>query len=230
MMKINNNNNHIYLNKSPNFKGIEYAKAILKRNPNYGEITLYQLEKKDIPFLQDMLRNIRLEKLAPEITDKTQLGEWKHLIKEAVGGLKRDEDVYLSTYQNRPCGIMSQLEKLDNELSFVSYVATWPYKVGENVKCAGKVLFKNIFEQAKNQKRGVSLVMSSKAPKGKRDNRPFYEKLKFQYLNDKEEDLKIVKNKDVPIVIKNEFDTAFSFYKTNSTKSENLKKVLDINY
>lgn len=219
-----------YPSKKETFKGIPCAKAGIKSLPDYGEIVLYRLEKKDIPFLTQMLRNIRLEKLAPDVKNSTELGEWKHLIKKAVEGVKNEEDVYLSTYKNRPCGIMSQTEHFDDELLYVSYTASWPYKTGESVKCAGKVLFKNIFEQAKNLKKGVCLVLSKKAPKGKRENKEFYKKLKFQFLNDSRRDLKIVDNKDVPKVLKSELDSALSFQKLPEDKSVNLSKVLDINY
>lgn len=227
-MKINCTNNGQPYHYS--FKGIPYAKAALETLPEYGDIVVYRLDKTDLPFLKKMLKNIKLEKLAPEVKDPQQRNEWKHIIKEAAEGINRDEDVYLSTYKSKPCGIISAIPYYNEEVSYLSYVATWPLKAGENVKCAGKVLFKNIFEQAKKDKKAIGLVMDSKCPKGKRNNKTFYSKLKFHDLNNPGVYLKIAKAKDIPKVIEKEFDSVFSYELINSAKNENLGKILDINY
>ena len=227
-MKISPQNN-LY-GSSCNFKGIPYARAALKTLPEYGDIVIYQLEKTDMPFLKKMIKNINLEKLAPDVKNREQRNEWKHIIKEAAAGLDRDETVFLGTYKNKPCGIVSGIPYYNEEVSYLSYFATWPYKAGENVKCAGKMLLKNVFEQAKRDKKAIGLVMDSKAPKGRRNNKTFYHKLKFHDLNNPKVYLKIVTAKDIPNVIEKEFDSVFSYELLNSTQDKDLGRILDINF
>ena len=229
-MNIQTPQNSVNKVKPPCFKGIERARAIVKSMPDYGEIVLYELDKKDIPFLMDMLKNIRLEKLAPKKGNLSQKNEWKYLIKKAAGGLKRAENVYLTAYKNKPCGIMSFMPFFDNELCYVSYTATWPYKTGENVKCAGQVLFRHVFEYAKSVKKGVCLVLDDKAPDGKKSNKVFYRKLGFEKVDQPKPELKILPNKQTKGVIKDILDTVIDYRPSGDGKELRLEKVLDINY
>ena len=72
--------------------------------------------------------------------------------------------------------------------------------------------------------------MDSKAPKGRRNNKTFYHKLKFHDLNNPKVYLKIVTAKDIPNVIEKEFDSVFSYELLNSTQDKDLGRILDINF
>lgn len=229
-MNIQTPQNPVNNVKPPCFKGIERARAAVKALPDYGEIVLYELDKKDIPFLMDMLKNIRLDKLAPEVKNYTEQSEWKYLIKKAAGGVSRAEQVFLTTYKNRPCGIMSFMPFFDNEMTYVSYVVTWPIKTGESVKCAGKTLFKHILEYAKSVQKGVCLVLDKKAPKGKKNNAEFYRKLRFHDIDTPDRELKFITNKETKNVLSDVIDPVIDYRPVADNKVLKLDKILDINY
>lgn len=234
-MKIQNSiNNNYQPQKNSSFKGMPFAKTVLKCAQEGDKVLIYRLEQQDVPFLLKMLKKLKLDKLAPDVKDVDQLDEWKELIKSAIERVGLDDNVFLAVKDKRPCGILSQMIRREGKSyesnSYITFLATWPDKINHNVKCAGKSLMRNLLEIANERNQNVTLIPSKNAPKAKRSCEAFYEKLGFQDIPNSKSNKKVIYKDNVYKTIFEELDPLMEYERLNNSKSENLEKTLDINY
>ena len=79
------------INNATAFKGLPVAKIRLKNLPACDEITIIQLSKEDLPFLNKMFEKINLEKMYPNLPEKKDFNKWKD-IPGIVAGLAGTHD------------------------------------------------------------------------------------------------------------------------------------------
>lgn len=223
-------------NYKPQFKGIPYAYVKMKNIKNNSGILIYELEKSDIPFLDKLTKNLKLHKLAPEVTDKAQLETWKELILKAITTLGfKNTKVFLAvnTSNNKPCGILSELTYYDSSIQEltknINYFATWPDSPNHNVKGSGKSLIRTILDRAEKEGMGTTLKTCPTAPKGKRACEEFYEDLGFIHTSSENNKLQISKENITQIIIEKLFPI-LDFEKITDGKSIDLSSTLNINY
>lgn len=138
MLPINNN--------SPSFKAIPVSKVFLRSEKASSPVIVYELSKKDYPFLKKMVNKIRLDKLVENNPKRADLKTWKKLILTAYEDLKYDK-VLLAVKDKTPCGILSYI-KLPGEGMYLSSIASIPIKKDKYAKVAGKSLIRELFERA----------------------------------------------------------------------------------
>lgn len=138
-MQITNNKNQI------NFAGIHILNTrCLSRDNKITRLKVFELTREDMPFLQQMYRNIELEKYVTNIPP-AKMEVWYTMLKETINlsGANANKS-YLLAKGKRPCGIIT-FEPNSNKYE-ITRVCTWPVKKREKVPLAGKTLFKIAFE------------------------------------------------------------------------------------
>lgn len=136
-----------------NFTGVHILNTkCLSRDNKITRLKVYELNKEDMPFLQQMYRNIELEKYVTNIPH-SQMEVWYTMLKEAINlSCVNANKSYLLAQGKKPCGIMTfEPNKSKYE---ITRVCTWPLKKGEKVPLAGKTLFKTAFEDFLNSNAG----------------------------------------------------------------------------
>ncbi len=167
-MKVSNSQYTKKYIKFTAFKGIPVGKVLLKGTQISDEITLYSINKKDVPFLLKMFKKINLEKLYPHINDKTGFDDWKTIIFQAIEDINLDYKGLLAVRRNKPCGIMSYNVTEMKDGSCVEHFASWPIKKEEGTKGSGRALIRSYFEQiAGLNKKHAFLVHSRITPRYK---------------------------------------------------------------
>lgn len=140
MLQVNNN--------SPSFKARPLSKVLLRSNSGSSPIVIYELGKKDEPFLRKMINKIRLDELCVENKKRQDLIRWKELLFRCYEDL-RYNTVLLAVKDKKPCAIMSFME-LFGRIN-LSNIAAIPVKKDTYAKCAGKSLLRELFEQAQSK-------------------------------------------------------------------------------
>ena len=167
-MKISNRQYTKPYTQNASFAGTPIGKVRLKGTQIQDEITLYRLNKKDIPFLLKMFKKIDLEKLYPHIKDKTGFDDWKAIIYQAIEDINLNYSGLLAVRRNKPCGIMSYNVTELKDGSCVEHFASWPIKKDEGTKGCGRALIRSYFEQiASLNKKRAFLVHSQITPRNK---------------------------------------------------------------
>ncbi len=136
-----------------NFTGVHILNTkCLSRDNKITRLKVYELNREDMPFLQQMYRNIELEKYVTNIPH-SQMEVWYTMLKEAINlSCANANKSYLLAKGKKPCGIMTfEPNKSKYE---ITRVCTWPLKKDEKVPLAGKTLFKTAFEDFLNSNAG----------------------------------------------------------------------------
>ena len=84
MLPVNNN--------SPSFKARPLSKVLLRSNSGSSPIVIYELGKKDEPFLRKMINKIRLDELCVENKKRQDLIRWKELLFRCYEDLRYNTD------------------------------------------------------------------------------------------------------------------------------------------
>lgn len=207
---IGNNLRTINLNET--FKGLQVSTYnVIEKHPNnekvLKELTIYEMEPKDIPFLNDLEKKIKLLRKNARRKDKKNL--YKIVIssiEEAKSTLKLRKDfkindpsvIYLASIEKQPCGIlMGNMPKIntdDCQLTFsnrnkpneteLDWIATWQPKKGQYLKCTGTALVSEFFNFCKNLKNIDSIFVRSEVPH-KSKAFDFYHNLGFNHTGEK---------------------------------------------
>lgn len=230
-MQINKQYTSPYSKYNTTFKGIPHAKVIMKNIKDATDIMIYEVEKSDQDFMEDYVKKIDLEKLAPDVEEKIPQIIWKALIKSAIDLIGIDNTkVYLALANKKPCGVISErteFEPLINEQTkHIGFLATWPTKIGHNVKCAGKSLVQTILNQAQNENLPVTVNPCSSAPKGKRSCVNFYQNVGFQFFDKKNSIEMLISKEDISKTISDTFVPILDYEKISDAKSIDLQKVI----
>ena len=93
MLQVNNN--------SPSFKARPLSKVLLRSNSGSSPIVIYELGKKDEPFLRKMINKIRLDELCVENKKRQDLIRWKELLFRCYEDL-RYNTVLLAVKDKKP--------------------------------------------------------------------------------------------------------------------------------
>ena len=122
---------------SPQFKALHVA--------NVGDLRLYKITTAaDKIFLKKLAKEVKTHNLMPDIPE-AKTYKWNEILNYAVECADLPDSVtYIETLNNKPCGIISFT--LEKEISTLDAICTWPIKIGEKVKFAGKALFFQLFK------------------------------------------------------------------------------------
>ncbi len=231
-MQINKQYTSPYSKYNTTFKGIPHAKVTMKNIKDATDIMIYELEKSDQDFMKDYIKKIDLEKLAPDAEEKIPQIIWKALIKSAIDLIGADNTkVYLALANRKPCGVISELSSFDTSLNedtkYISFLATWPDKIGHNVKCAGKSLLQTIFNNAQKHCVNVTVNPCSSAPKGKRSCVKFYQDIGFKYVSPDNSIKMLIPKDQVFETTYNKFMPLFDYREFINSIHVNLEKIIE---
>lgn len=206
------------------FRGIPIADvSILNKNvPN--KIKLYKLSSKDKEFLDNLYLTIDVKKLMPGMSD-IKYDIWDEIIYYGLKSLTYTNRKGILEVQNGiPCGIINY--KSEKDKWYVNYIATWPIKTGEKTPFAGKILFKEFFEQfLKSSANGVELNALKFAPFNCVSK---YLELGFKQLRKSTyQEAMGITREDVSKTLQ-KFDENISSVKIKNGKNENLCKFLNL--
>ncbi|DAB21046.1 TPA: hypothetical protein CPT85_08585 [Candidatus Gastranaerophilales bacterium HUM_21] len=167
------------INNATAFKGLPVAKIRLKNLPACDEITIIQLSKEDLPFLNKMFEKINLEKMYPNLPEKKDFNKWKDMIFGAISNIEFGAKGFLAARKNKPCAILSFSDINSNQGFYIDHAASWPLAPNEGTKGAGKSIFRHILGKgAEENKKLARLVPDKLTPRGKNCN-DFYKEIGF---------------------------------------------------
>lgn len=167
------------INNATAFKGLPVAKIRLKNLPACDEITIIQLSKEDLPFLNNMFEKINLEKMYPNLPEKKDFDKWKDMIFGAISNIEFGAKGFLAARKNKPCAILSFSDIDSNQGFYIDHAASWPLAPNEGTKGAGKSIFRHILGKgAEENKKLARLVPDTLTPRGKNCN-DFYKEIGF---------------------------------------------------
>ena len=187
---------------------------------------LYSINHKDEDFLKRMYESADLKKLMPNLTDYDYI-VWNEVFENAIKLSKIDTNrSILETYNNKPCGIMTYAEKVNNY--HLKYVTTIPAATKKRVPAAGQILFNELFQRFVNSdKKNIELSAIRYAPFSPIST---YLKLGFGMNGGGDfcEDMKINKDRALKTLVKqNNFIT---YTKNKEGKNIDLNKELSLDF
>ena len=179
-MKINpNSQNTTQPNYKQSFKALPVAKIRLRNMPAADEFTLYSVGKNDLPFLNELLESLNLEKMYPNIPDKKDFDRWKDMLYGAITNIKFGSDGLLSARKSTPCSVMSYNDINNGTGIYLDHQAAWPIEPNQGTKCAGKSIMRHVFEKAVNEHKNFAMgVPERMSPRGK-TSRDYLQELGF---------------------------------------------------
>lgn len=157
-----------------NFKARETAIIRLKNRPEI--LKLYELNENDCNFLDKMSSQIKLKKLASIQYPTEILKKWKTMINNAIlmSGWNKPQKSFLLTQNNKACGLLTYL---DEDITILDYLVTWPTEKGKKVNCAGKSLLSYLFHDS--LKRNKKCILLSSLEKSTKNLKQYYKELGF---------------------------------------------------
>ena len=178
-MKISSIQNSRNLHKN-SFKGLPIGRVKLNGIRFKDEITLYQLDKTDVPFLLKMIKKINLESLYPQIKDKIWFDDWKSIIFQAIEDISTDYKGILAVRRNKPCGIMSYNDSGAPNICSIEHLASWPIKASDGTKGSGRALMRMFFENMCSLNKNCAFVIPSKITPRNKTCEDFYKFVGFK--------------------------------------------------
>lgn len=171
--------NTLQMLANQSFKGIPVAKIRLKSLPTCDELLICKVNKEDTNFLKEMLKKLDISKFYTQIKDTNGFEEWKGIINGAIENIEFGSIGYIAIKNKKPCAIISNNKVLSQGKYYVDHVASWPTQVDKGTQGSGKVIFKQILEDAVQDKaRQIMLTAAELKPRGK-SSKDFYRELGF---------------------------------------------------
>lgn len=231
-MKINPAQNT--QNKNINsFKGIPVGKVRLNGTLAKDEITLYQVDKTDLPFLLKMIKKINLENLYPQEKDKTWFDEWKNIIFQAIEDINMDYKGLLAVRRNKPCGIMSYNDSGAPGVCSIEHLASWPIKASDGTKGSGRAMMRMFFENMIPLNKNRAFVIPSQITPRNKTCEDFYKFVGFKSTplgNLMEISEPIPLNKNIFSIAGRHLDEYMTLKPLYAKENKNLNEILNIGY
>lgn len=225
---------------TPNFKAIPQGKYKLFKDS--GEVTIYQLEQKDIPLLENFISNRDEFVKKHKIDDEARECIVMEAFREGIDFLKRGDEekkvkVLMAVSNNEPCGIIiGNASKIDksgkihyssrknhgkNETE-LDVFATW----NNNLKGVGKALIDEYFIKAK--KDGFKQIyVRAEVPQNAPNTIKFYSGCGFTEMNGEKQQLDLKKG-DYQYVAGEYFDADDLIMPMKATSSRIDKTIEEI--
>lgn len=198
--QFNHFNNNYSVNKStPSFKAIPKAKYELFKDT--GDVRIYELEKRDIPLLQNYVSNMDKFFLKHNIEGESRQQVIEESFNAGIKILNEEESpknkskVFMAVSDNKPCGIIiGNVPKTDKngnlhyssrknhgiEETELDWLATW----NSDLKGVGKALVGEYFISAKNDGFKTIYVRSEVPEKSGAED--FYKSVGFAPLSEEQ--------------------------------------------
>lgn len=232
-MKLSNvaSYSNIYLKNQTNmqkmsFGATEIADVTLPSSKKQEQAFVYQIDRKDVPSLKSILCDLDIAKFYPEDFGIYQKGEflsWNRLVHNALDNLLRGAKGLLLVRDNKPCGIVAYSDYESKSGYFINNLAAWPTKYNEGTKCGGKILMRQVFDDAiKNDKKSISLRAADLNPRDK-SCVSFYEELSFLY---DEDNYTYYVDRNLFSVVKNYLDRFQIVKQIDKSEDVDLKNIL----
>lgn len=209
------------------FKGINIAKTQSIFNGIKTEIDVYRLSQKDSPFLSSLAQTVDMEKLMPAEAKKKGFELWRDMLLYGIeNALNPEYRSYLAATKNKPCGIIN-FKTINND-THIECICTWPVKVNEKVKFAGKTLFNqvlNYHKLLKAEKITIEAILNGHSHPLER-----YTELGFLPTKNMENKAFMEMSRENAEKLSQKFSEYFTSIPAKSGKEVNLDKTLKLDY
>lgn len=212
---------------SINFKAVKIAKTQSFVDGIKTEIDIYRLSHKDCPFLNNLAQTVEPARLVPKDAQKHGFERWKEIFFYAVENAMRPEyRSYLAVTKNKPCGLINF--KTMNKDTHVECICTWPVKINEKVKFAGKSLFNQVLEYHK--KAGSDKITIEAIVNGHSHPLERYIELGFVPVRNLDHTVAMEMSKKTTEKLQKRFAGYFTSTPSETGKEINLNKSLNLDF
>ncbi len=222
-MQIQNKFNH---HTQQSFSGINIAKSTNCIKNIETNIDLFEITKKDKPFLNKLRASVKMNELMPNsrIT-KAEFDRWQEMLNLALDKAQnKDRKCIIAAKDKKPCGIITFLPGQNKY--YLDCICTWPVETGKKVTLAGQTLFKQMFTDFLNSK--ANILDLTAILNGPFDTVSKYSKLGFKQIGGENWLVAMRTNRDTTEKTMKKLDNIINTTKANNNDDVNLLNVLEV--
>ena len=213
--------------KTPSFRGILITKTKNITNGLKTEIDIYRITAKDRPFLNNLVQIADPARLMPKDAQKPGFERWKEMLFYAAeNAFSQEFRSYLAVFQNKPCGIINF--KTVNKNTHIESICTWPVKINEKVKFAGKSLLNQALKF--HETSGSEKITIDAITNGNPHLPEKYMELGFESVKRGTNTISMEMSKKNAQNLLKKFEEYFTCTPSTCGEDKNLNKTLDLDF